>query len=83
MNIYEGLLIATFIIVTLIMLEQYKCTMSPKLSDVLSMVNTLPCHEVRVYKNGKRLKRTEWFNYLKQAVYYAEFNDGVLYISIN
>ena len=82
MNIYEVLVMATFIIVTLSMLKQFVTTMSPKLSDVLSIVNALPCDEVRVYKNGKRLKCSEWFNYLTRTVYYAEFNDGVLYISI-
>lgn len=83
MNIYEGLLITIFIIGTINMVEHYIFTLSPKLSDVLSVINALPCYEVRVYKNRKRLKRTEWINYLTHTVYYAKFYDGVLYITIN
>lgn len=82
MNIYEGLIIATFVIVVLIMIAQYLDSLSPKFIEVLAVLNILPCYEVRVYRYGKRLKRNEWLEYLTNSVHYIEFKDGVLYISI-
>ena len=83
MNIYEGLIIATFVIVVLIMISQYLDSFSPKLIEVLAVLNILPYYEVRVYRNGKRLKPKEWLEYLTHSVHYSEFKDGVLYITID
>lgn len=83
MNIYEVLIIATFVIEVLIMIYQYLDSFSPKLIEVLAVLNILPYYEVRVYRNGKRLKRNEWLEYLTNSVHYSEFKDGVLYIRID
>lgn len=83
MNIYEGLTIATFVIVVLIMIEQYLDSFAPKLIEVLAVLNVLPYYEVRVYRYDKRLKRNEWLEYLTSPVQYSEFKDGILYIQIS
>nr|DAG33429.1 MAG TPA: hypothetical protein [Bacteriophage sp.] len=82
MNIYEGLTIATFVIVVVLMISQYLDTSTPKLSDVLALLNIQPCYEVKVYRNGKRLRRNEYMVYLTSSVHYIEFKDGILYIQI-
>lgn len=83
MTIYEGLTIVTFIMVSIMMIEQYLDSFASKLKDVLSLVNILHCNEVKVYRRGKLLKRSEWFEYLTSSVHYSEFKDGILYISID
>lgn len=82
MNIYEGLIIVTFVIVSLMMVVQLLDSLAPKLGDVISLVNILPYYEIIVYKSGKRLKRIEWLEYLTSSVHYIEFKDGILYIQI-
>lgn len=83
MTIYEGLTIATFAIVSLMMIEQYLDSFGPKLKDVLSLVNIFPCYGVKVYRKGKLLRRKEWLEFLTSSVHYSEFTDGILYISID
>lgn len=83
MNIYEGLIIAIFVIVVLMMIAQYLDSFSPKLNEVLAVLNILPYYEVRVYRHGKRLKRNEWLEYLTSSVHHSEFKNGILYISID
>lgn len=82
MNLYEGLIIVTFVIVSLLMVVQLLDSLVPKLGDVISLVNILPYYEIIVYKSGKRLKRIEWVEYLTSSVHYIEFKDGILYIQI-
>ena len=82
MNIYEGLIIVTFVIVSFMMVVQLLDSLAPKLGDVISLVNILPYYEIIVYKSGKRLKRIEWLEYLTSSVHYIEFKDGILYIQI-
>ena len=83
MNIYEGLTIATFVIVVLMMIEQYLSSFAPKLVEVLVILNMLPYYDVRVYRNGRRLKQHEWLEYLTSSVQYTDFKDGILYIRIS
>lgn len=83
MNIYEGLIIATFVIVVVMMIAQYLNSLTPKLMEVLVVLNISTYSEVRVYRHGKRLKRNEWLEYLTSPVHYSEFKDGILYISID
>jgi hypothetical protein len=47
MSIYEGIVIATFVMITIIMISQYIDTNLPKVSDVLQLMNVLPCYEVQ------------------------------------
>lgn len=82
MNLYEGLIIVTFVIVSLMMIIQLLDSFAPKLGDVISIVNILPYYELIVYKRGKRLRRIEWLEYLTSSVQYIEFKDGILYIQI-
>ena len=83
MNIYEGLTIVTFVIVSIMMITQMIDSFVPKLGDVISIVNILPCYEVIVYRRGKRLKRIEWIEYFTSSVGYIELKDGILYIQIS
>ena len=69
-------------IVSILMIAQLLDSFTPKLADVISIVNILPYYEVIVYKSGKRLKRIEWLEYLTSSVHYIEFKDGILYIQI-
>ena len=83
MNIYESLIIAIFFMIAIMMVIQFLDSSTPKLADILAIVNIFPCYQVIVYRNGKRIKRTEWFEYLTSSVHYSEFKDGILYISID
>lgn len=48
MSIYEGIVIATFVMITIMMISQYIEDNLPKVRDVLQLMNILPCHEVKV-----------------------------------
>lgn len=83
MSIYEGLIIATFFMVSIMMVIQFLDSSTPKLADILAIVNIFPCYQVIVYRNGNPIKRSEWLEYLTSSVHYSEFKDGILYISID
>ena len=82
MNIYEVIVITTFVIVTIIMICQYIDTNVPKVSDVLQLKNVLPYYEVRAYRDGKRLKTIELVEYINSPVKAHEIKGGILYIEI-
>lgn len=82
MNIYEGLVIATFVMVTIIMISQYIDNEGPRVCDVLQLMNILPCYEIKAYRNGKRIKTSELIQYIKSPVKAHEMKDGILYIEI-
>lgn len=82
MNIYEGLVIATFIMCTIIMISQDIDANKPKVSDVLQLMNILPCYEVKAYRDGKRLKTVELGNHMNSSVKDFMIKDGILYIEI-
>lgn len=82
MSIYEGIVIATFVMITIIMISQYIDTNLPKVSDVLQLMNVLPCYEVKAYRDGKRLKTIELVKYVNSPVKDFCLKEGVLYLEI-
>lgn len=82
MNIYEGLVIVTFVMCAIMMISQYIDSEVPKVCDVLQLMNILPCHEIKAYRNGKRIKTSELIQYIKSSVKAHEMKDGILYIEI-
>lgn len=82
MNIYDALIMGTFIIVTITMIRQYLDSLVPKLCDVLQLMNILPCFEIKAYKNGKRLYNYELIKYINSPVKEFELKNGVLYIEM-
>ena len=82
MNIYEVLVIVTFIMCAIIMISQYIDSEVPKVCDVLQLMNILPCYEVKAYKNGKRLRTSEMLQYINSPVKAHEMKEGILYIEI-
>lgn len=82
MNIYEGIVIATFVMVTIMMVNQYIDSEVPRVIDVLQLMNILPCYEVRAFKNGKRIKTSELIQYVNSHVKAHEMKEGILYIEI-
>lgn len=82
MNIYEGMVMATFVMVAIIMISQYIDNNTPRVSDVLQLMNVLPCHEVQAYKNGKRIRTSELIQHINSPVKGHEMTDGILYILI-
>lgn len=82
MSIYEVLVIVTFVMVTIIMISQYIDSEVPRACDVLQLMNVLPCYEVKVYKNGKRIKTSELIQHINSPVKAHEMKEGILYIEI-
>ena len=82
MNIYEAISIATFIMVTIMMISDYIDSTQPKLSDVLGLMNLLPTYEIRAYKDGKRLKYAQLIQHIASPVKEYMIKDGILYIEI-
>ena len=82
MSIYEVLVITTFVMVTIIMISQYIDTNVPKVSDVLLLMNVLPCYEVKANKDGRRLSTIELMKYINSPVKHFSLKEGILYISI-
>lgn len=82
MSIYEVLAITGFVIAVIVMYNQYIDTNLPRLSDVLQLMNVLPCYEVKVYKDGKRLKTSELIQHINRHVKGHEMKEGILYIEI-
>lgn len=82
MNIYEVLVIVTFVMCAIIMISQYIDSEVPKVCDVLQLMNILPCYEVKAFKNGKRIKTSELIQHINSPVKASEMKDGILYIEI-
>ena len=82
MNIYDALVIVTFIIGTIIMISQYIDSEVPRVCDVLVLMNILPCYEIKAFKNGKRIKTSELIQHVNSPVKAHEMKDGILYIEI-
>lgn len=82
MKICEVLIIVTFIMVTIIAINQYFDSEMTKLCDVLQLTNILPCDEIKVFKGGKRLTRSELIQNINSPVKAHEFKNGILYIVI-
>lgn len=82
MNIYEVLVIVTFVMVAIIMISQYIDSEVPKVCDVLQLMNILPCYEIKAYKNGKRLRTSELLQHINSPVKAHQMKEGILYIEI-
>lgn len=82
MNIYEGIVIVTFVMVTIIMISQYINSEVPRLCDVLLLMNILPCYEIKAFKNGRRINTSELIHYINSPVKAHEMKEGILYIEI-
>lgn len=82
MNIYEVLVMATFIMVSIIMISQYIDSEVPKVRDVLQLMNVLPCYEIKAYKNGKRINTSELIQHINSPVKAHEMKEGILCIEI-
>lgn len=82
MNIYEVLVIVTFVMCAIIMISQYIDSEVPKVCDVLQLMNILPCDEVKAFKDGKRIKTSELIQHINSPVKAHEMKDGILYIEI-
>lgn len=82
MNIYEGIVIATFIMASIMMISQYIDREVPRVCDVLQLMNILPCYEIKAFKNGKRIKTSALIQYINSPVKAHELKNGILYIEI-
>lgn len=82
MNIYEGMIMATFIMVTITMISNYIYDNIPKVSDVIQLMNVLPCYEIKAYRDGRRIKTSELIQHINSPVKAHEMKDGILYIEI-
>ena len=82
MNIYEVLVIVTFVMVAIIMISQYIDSEVPKVCDVLQLMNILPCYEVKAFKNGKCLRTSELLQHVNSPVKAHQIEKGILYIEV-
>lgn len=82
MNIYEVLVIVTFVMCAIIMISQYIDREVPKLCDVLQLMIILPCYEIKAFKNGKRLRTSELLQHINSPVKVHQLKEGILYIEI-
>lgn len=82
MNIYEGMIMSIFIMVTIAMISNYINDNIPKVIDVIQLMNVLPCYEIKAYRGGRRLKTSELIQHINSPVKAHEMKDGILYIEI-
>ena len=82
MNIYDAIVMTTFVMVAIMMISQYIDSEVPKVCDVIQLMNVLPCYEIKAYKNGKRMKTSELIQHLNSPVKAHEMKEGILYIEI-
>lgn len=82
MNIYEGMIMATFIMVTIAMISNYIHDNIPQVIDVIQLMNVLPCYEIKAYRGGRRIKTSELIQHINSRVKAHEMKDGILYIEI-
>lgn len=82
MNIYEVLVIVTFVMCTIIMISHYIDSEVPRVCDVLQLMNVLPCYEVKAFKDGKCIKTSELIQHINSPVKGHEMKNGILYIEI-
>lgn len=82
MNICEVLIIVSFIMVSIIAISQYIESNIPKVCNVLELMNILPCYEIKAFKGGKRLRKSELIQHINTPVKAYELKEGILYIEI-
>lgn len=81
MSIYEVIVTATFVMIT-IMISQYINDHVLKVIDVLQLMNVLPCYGVKAYRDGKHLKTSELIQLINRPVKAYQMTEGILYIEI-
>lgn len=82
MDIYKILVMVTFIMCAIIMINQYFSSEVPKVCEVLQLMNILPCYEIKAYRNGKRINTSELIRYINSPVKAHQMKKGILYIEI-
>lgn len=82
MNLYDVISITSFIMLTITMISYFLHSIVPSLSDVLQIMNILPCYEIKAFKSGKRLNYNELIEYINSPVKEYTLKNGVLYIEI-
>lgn len=82
MDIYNVLVMVTFIMVSIMMIRQYIDSEVPRLCDVIQLMNILPCYEIKALKNGKWIKTSELIQHINSPVKAHELKGGILYIEI-
>lgn len=82
MNIYEVIVIVTFVVCVIMMISQYIDSEVPKVCNVLQLMDILPCYEVKAFRNGKRLRTSELLQHINSPVKAHELKNGILYIEI-
>lgn len=82
MNIYEVIVVVTFVMGAIIMITQYIESEVLRVRDVLQIMNILPCYEIIAFKKGKRIKTSELIHYVNSSVKAYEMKEGILYIEI-
>nr|DAU19483.1 MAG TPA: hypothetical protein [Caudoviricetes sp.] len=82
MDIYKVLVIVTFVMCAIIMINQYIDSEVPKLCDVLQLMNILPCYEIKAYRNGKCINTSELIQHINSPVKAHQMKEGILYIEI-
>lgn len=82
MNIYEVIVVTTFVMVAIIMISQYIDREVPRVCEVLELMNILPCHEIKAFKNGKCINTSELIQHINSPVKAYKMKDGILYIEI-
>lgn len=82
MDIYDVIVVATFVIGAIIIISQYIDSGVPRVCEVLQLMNILPCYEIKAFKNGKRINTSELIQHINSPVKAHEMKDGILYIEI-
>lgn len=82
MNICEVLIIVSFIMISIIAISQYIDSNVPRVCNVLELMNILPCYEIKAFKDGKHLTRSELAQHINSPVKAHELKNGILYIEI-
>ena len=82
MNIYDVIVVATFVIGAIILVNQYIDSEVPRVCEVLQLMNILPCYEIKAFKNGKRINTSELIQHINSPVKAHKMKDGILYIEI-
>lgn len=82
MDIILVLTIVIFIMVSIMAISQYIDSCTPKVCNVLEIMNILPCYEIKAFKNGKRILTRELINYINSPVKAHQLSNGILYIEI-
>lgn len=82
MNTCDVLSIVTFIMVSIIAISQYIDSNVLKVCNVLELMNILPYYEIKVFKDGKRLRKSELIQHINSPVKAHELKNGILYIEI-